>query len=280
MELSFEFFPPKTEQGQKNLKHTWERLAAYQPNYYSVTFGAGGSTRDMTLETVTQMRGAGLDVAPHMSCICASRQDIDDLLQAYAELGVTRLVVLRGDIPSGMGIKQGDFAYANELVSYIREQTADQFHIEVGCYPEVHPQAKSSLTDMGYFKQKVAAGADGAITQFFYHPDAYYYFLESCAKADISVPITPGIMPIYDIGRLQRFASMCGAEIPLWLIRKIERYTGDEKSIRAFTQDFLVRFCEQLLAMGAPGLHFYTLNKSDELVSVLQGLGLSAKCGE
>lgn len=274
MEISFEFFPPKTKSGLSSLKKTWQTLNQFQPSYYSVTFGAGGSTRDTTLQTVTKMCEAGLSVAPHISGICATKTEIDALLTIYQSIGVTKLVVLRGDIPSGMGIGGGYFQYAKDLVEYIRASTGNTFDIEVGCYPEVHPQAKSSVRDFQAFKDKVNAGANGAITQFFFHPDAYYYFIDSCNKAGLTIPVTPGIMPIYDIDRLQRFAGVCGAEIPLWLVKKIDRYQGDQRSIEAFSIDFMTRFCQQLIEIGVPGLHFYTLNKSSLVVKILENLGV------
>jgi methylenetetrahydrofolate reductase (NADPH) len=244
--LSFEFFPPKTLDGIAHLRETRKKLAAFNPEFFSVTFGAGGSTRDRTMETVFEIQNEGFQAAPHISCISSSKTEIAELLKAYQDKGIKRLVVLRGDVPSGE-VSTGDFKYAVDLVSFIRQQTADWFHIEVAAYPEFHPEALSAAKDIDHFKRKVDAGANSAITQYFYNVDAYFQFLESCYKAGIRTSIVPGIMPIYNYTQLARFSGVCGAEIPRWLRLRLEAYGDDLASLRAFGIDVVSELCEKLL---------------------------------
>jgi methylenetetrahydrofolate reductase (NADPH) len=261
--ISFEFFPPRTAEQQLILESTWQKLAPLNPEYLSVTFGAGGTTLEATREAVQSLAAqTDVPVAPHISCMAHSEQMLHDILVSYREQGVNRLVVLRGDRPDGQQ-GPGPFQYANELVSYIRREFGDHFHIEVACYPEFHPESESAETEMYYFKQKVDAGADGAVTQYFYNADSYFSFLDDCSKRGIDIPITPGIMPITNYRQLSRFSGMCGAEIPQWLRRRLETYGDDGASIRAFGLDFVTGLCERLLAGGAPGLHIYTLNRAN-----------------
>jgi methylenetetrahydrofolate reductase (NADPH) len=261
--ISFEFFPPRTEEQRLILESTWQKLAPLRPEYLSVTFGAGGSTLDATRETVAALAaGTDVPVAPHISCMAQSEPLLREMLEAYREQGVNRLVVLRGDRPDGVA-GPGPFQYANELVAYIRRQFGDSFRIEVACYPEFHPESPSSRSDLFYFKQKVDAGADGAVTQYFYNADAYFHYLDDCGRMGIDIPITPGIMPITNYRQLSRFSEMCGAEIPQWLRRRLEAFGDDGASIRAFGLDVVTELCERLLAGGAPGLHIYTLNRAN-----------------
>jgi methylenetetrahydrofolate reductase (NADPH) len=261
--ISFEFFPPRTEEQRLILESTWQKLAPLRPEYLSVTFGAGGSTLDATRETVAALAaGTDVPVAPHISCMAQSEPLLREMLDAYREQGVNRLVVLRGDRPDGVA-GPGPFQYANELVAYIRRQFGDSFRIEVACYPEFHPESPSSRSDLFYFKQKVDAGADGAVTQYFYNADAYFHYLDDCGRMGIDIPITPGIMPITNYRQLSRFSEMCGAEIPQWLRRRLEAFGDDGASIRAFGLDVVTELCERLLAGGAPGLHIYTLNRAN-----------------
>ncbi|HUT39775.1 MAG TPA: methylenetetrahydrofolate reductase [NAD(P)H] [Gammaproteobacteria bacterium] len=273
--FSFEFFPPKTADGIAKLEATCLKLATLKPRFFSVTFGAAGSTRDRTFETVTDIQAkSGIETAPHLSCICSTRDNISEMLNGYMAKGIRHIVALRGDMPSGM-VEAGEFRYANELVSFIRETTGDHFHIEVAAYPEYHPQATSPDRDLANFKRKVAAGADSAITQYFYNADAYLNFIDRCAKQDILIPIVPGIMPITNYYQLVRFSDACGAEIPRWIRRRLESYGEDLKSIRAFGEEVVTGLCERLLAHGAPGLHFYTLNRAEPALAVWTNLGLS-----
>ena len=261
--ISFEFFPPRTEEQRLILESTWQKLAPLRPDYLSVTFGAGGSTLDATRETVTELAaGTDVPVAPHISCMAQSKALLCEMLQGYREQGVNRLVVLRGDRPDGVA-GPGPFQYANELVAWIRREFGDSFRIEVACYPEFHPESPSARTDLHYFKQKVDAGADGAVTQYFYNADAYFHYLDDCRRMGIGIPITPGIMPITNYRQLSRFSEMCGAEIPQWLRRRLEAFGDDGASIRAFGLDIVTELCERLLAGGAPGLHIYTLNRAN-----------------
>ena len=271
--FSFEFFPPQTPEGVKKLSTTRKQLALLKPEFFSVTFGAGGSTQDRTLETIAQIKAEGYTAAPHLSCIGATRENISALLNNYKKMDIRRIVALRGDLPSGMG-SIGEFQYANELVSFIRAQTGDHFHIEVAAYPEFHPQAKSAHDDILNFKRKIAAGADSAITQYFYNADSYFYFIDECHKLGITIPIVPGIMPIVKFAQLARFSDACGAEIPRWMGRKMEGYGDDSAAIQAFGLDVVTRLCERLLAGGAPGLHFYTLNQAGPSTAIWQRLGL------
>jgi len=271
--FSFEFYPPQTPEGAEKLAVVRKQLAVLQPDYFSVTFGAGGSTRERTLEVVQQIKTEGLEVAPHLSCVGSTRDNIRSILQTYRQLGIRRIVALRGDLPSGMaGI--GEFQYANELVSFIRAETGEHFHIEVAAYPEFHPQAKSPLDDLLNFRRKVAAGANSAITQYFYNADAYFRFTEECRKLGVAAPIIPGIMPIVRFSQLARFSDACGAEIPRWMRKTLESYGDDNESVQAFGLDVVTQLCEKLLAGGAPGLHFYTLNQADPSLEIWKRLGL------
>ncbi|MGN6388915.1 MAG: methylenetetrahydrofolate reductase [NAD(P)H] [Burkholderiaceae bacterium] len=274
--FSIEFFPPKTPEGVEKLRATRARLAELDPAYFSVTFGAGGSTQRGTLDTVLDIRGEGHDAAPHLSCLGSSRDKLRAILDEYRSHGIRRLVALRGDLPSGYGamdLASGEFRYANELVEFIRAETGDWFHIEVGAYPEMHPQAKSPGDDVRRFADKVKAGANGAITQYFYNADAYFRFVDEARKAGADVPIVPGIMPITNYTQLMRFSDMCGAEIPRWIRIKLASFGDDTDSIRAFGLDVVTGLCERLLQGGAPGLHFYTLNQPAATLAICKRLG-------
>lgn len=261
--ISFEFFPPRTAEQKLILESTWQKLAPLKPDYLSVTFGAGGSTLEATRDAVEALvETTGVPVAPHISCMAQSRALLHRILSSYREKGINRLVVLRGDRPDGLA-GPGPFQYANELVSYIREEFGSWFHIEVACYPEFHPESPSPQSEMFYFKLKVDAGADGAVSQYFYNADSYFRFVEECGLAGIDIPITPGIMPITNYRQLARFSDICGAEIPRWIRRRLEAYGDDGASIRAFGLDVVTALCERLLRGGAPGLHIYTLNRAN-----------------
>lgn len=273
--FSFEFFPPKTDDGADKLNIVREELAALKPKFFSVTFGAGGSTRDRTYDTVKAIQQAGHQAAPHISCIASTQDSIRELLNQYQTLGIKHLVALRGDIPSGMGGTPGEFHYANELVAFIRSETGDHFYIEVAAYPEFHPQAASAQSDLDCFKRKIDAGANGALTQYFYNPDAYFAFVESCEKMGLTLPIVPGIMPITNCTQLTRFSDACGAEIPRWIRQRLEGFGDDMDSLRAFGLDVTTQLCEQLLTGGAPGLHFYTMNRSGPTTQIWKRLGLT-----
>ena len=268
---SFEFFPPKTAEGMATLRDARAELAKFNPEFFSVTFGAGGSTRDRTMETVLDIQQQGLAAAPHISCISSSKEEIRGLLQAYQANGIKRLVALRGDLPSGE-VSAGDFRYASELVAFIRAETGQHFHIEVAAYPEFHPEAKSPAADVLNLKRKIDAGANSAITQYFYNADAYFHFIDQCAAAGINVPIVPGIMPIYNITQLARFSNVCGAEIPRWLRLRLEEYGDDMASLRAFGIDVVTDLCETLRVFGAPSLHFYTLNRAGVISNIIGNL--------
>jgi len=271
--LSCEFFPPRTEAGVEKLLTTQQTLNyTFQPAYYSVTFGAGGTTRDSTLEIVKLLVEKNINVAPHISCIGSSKQQIKDLLEQYISLGVTRLVTLRGDIPDGESTRE--LTHANELVSFIRETTGNHFTIEVAAYPEYHPESTSPQSDFEHFKNKVAAGANGAITQYFYNIDAYLHFIDNCQKENLTIPVTPGIMPITNFSSLTRFSDVCGAEIPRWIRKQLEAYADDKESLQAFGLDVVSTLCNQLLEHGAPGLHFYTLNQADSTNAIWKNLTL------
>jgi methylenetetrahydrofolate reductase (NADPH) len=272
--FSFEFFPPKTPEGVDKLRAVRARLAALKPEFFSVTFGAGGSTREGTWNTVTEIAEAGLAVAPHISCIGTTRASVRELIGAYRARGIRRLVALRGDLPSGAGSGGGDFRFANELVEFIRAETGDWFHIEVAAYPETHPQARSAQDDLANFARKVAAGANSAITQYFYNSDAYFRFVEDAQKLGVTVPIVPGIMPITNYTQLARFSDACGAEIPRWIRLRLQGYGDDRESIRAFGLDVVTDLCEQLLSVDAPGLHFYTMNQVEPTLELWSRLGL------
>ena len=271
--FSFEFFPPQTPEGVEKLTATRKRLALLKPAFFSVTFGAGGSTQDRTIEIVKQIQTEEHNAAPHLSCVGSTRDNIRNMLMNYKDMGIKRIVALRGDLPSGMG-SIGEFQYANELASFIRAQTGEHFHIEVASYPEFHPQAKSPRDDLVNFKRKVMAGANSAITQYFYNADAYFHFVEDCRKQGVTIPIVPGIMPIVKFSQLARFSDACGAEIPRWMRKTLEGYSDDSAAVQAFGLDVVTQLCEKLLAGGAPGLHFYTLNQADPSLEIWKRLGL------
>ncbi|VAX12238.1 5,10-methylenetetrahydrofolate reductase [hydrothermal vent metagenome] len=272
-QFSFEFFPPKTDKGVEKLKLVRDKLGALKPKYFSVTYGAGGSTQQGTFDTVMSIRGAGFDAAPHLTCVGASRESLRNLLQQYIDNDIHRIVALRGDMPSGMHTS-GEFHYANELVAFIRAETGDHFHIEVAAYPEFHPQASNAQTDIDNFKRKIDAGANSAITQYFFNPDAYFRFIDDCERRDIDVPIVPGIMPITNYSNLARFSDMCGAEIPRWIRKRLEAFADDTDSIKAFGEDVVTDLGHQLLEAGAPGLHFYSMNQADASLAIWKNLGL------
>lgn len=271
--FSFEFFPPKTTEGKARLRATWQQLAQLKPRFFSVTFGAGGSTQQGTLETVLEIRAAGQEAAPHVSCVASSKAEIAAILARYRENGIRHIVALRGDLPSGLA-SSGELRYGNELVAFIRETAGDWFRIEVACYPEYHPQTRNAADEVKNFKRKADAGADSAITQYFYNTDAYFRFVDECEAAGITIPIVPGIMPIGNFAQLARFSDACGAEIPRWMRIKLESYRDDSASIRAFGLDVVTALCDKLLAAGAPGLHFYTLNQAGLTTTIWQRLGL------
>ncbi len=271
--FSLEFFPPRTPEGIEKLRATRRQLAQLKPAFCSVTFGAGGSTREGTLATVLEFRAEGMDAAPHISCVGGSRESLSEVLAQYRAHGIRHVVALRGDLPSGAG-DTGDFRYASDLVAFIRETTGDWFHIDVAAYPEYHPQAKSPQEDLLAFKRKVDAGANSAITQYFYNPDAYWHFVDACRGVGIEIPIVPGIMPISSAAKLARFSDACGAEIPRWIRKKLEAYGDDLASIRAFGLDTVTELADTLLAGGAPGLHFYTLNLASLTTTIWQRLGI------
>ena len=271
--FSFEFFPPKTPEGMDKLRATRDQLARLQPKFFSVTFGAGGSTRDFSLETVLDIQRAGYEAAPHLSCIGSTHANIRAILQEYQNHGIRHLVALRGDLPSGMA-STGEFRYANELVEFIRKETGDWFNIEVAAYPEYHPQARSARDDLQNFKRKVDAGANSAITQYFFNADAYFNFVDEAAALGVSIPVVPGIMPIGNFSQLARFSDACGAEIPRWMRKQLEGYSDDIDSIRAFGLDVVTDLCERLLKGGAPGLHFYTMNQAAATTEIWKRLGL------
>jgi methylenetetrahydrofolate reductase (NADPH) len=270
---SFEFFPPKTPEGKAKLRAAWQELARLKPRFFSCTYGAGGSTREGTLETVLDIRAAGHEAAPHLSCVASSKDDIAEQLERYRAHGIRHVVALRGDLPSGVAAS-GELRYASELVSFIRERSGDWFHVEVACYPEFHPQTRSAGDEIRNFKRKVDAGADAAITQYFYNPDAYFRFLDDAQAAGVDVPVVPGIMPIGNFSQLSRFSDACGAEIPRWMRWKLESFRDDAASIRAFGLDVVTGLCQRLLAGGAPGLHFYTLNQASLSAEIWKRLGL------
>jgi methylenetetrahydrofolate reductase (NADPH) len=270
---SAEFYPPRTPEGAAKLRAVRAQLAQLQPAYFSVTFGAGGSTREGTLATVLEIRDEGVEAAPHISCVGGSRAQLRDVLLHYRDSGIRHLVALRGDLPSGSA-DFGDFRYASELVAFIREETGDWFHIDVGAYPEYHPQARSWEDDLANFARKIHAGADSAITQYFFNQDAYWHFVDACAARGITAPIVPGIMPILSASGLARFSDNCGAEIPRWIRRKLEGFGDDTASVRAFGLDVVTELCAGLIEGGAPGLHFYTLNSASLTSTLWHRLGL------
>ncbi len=270
--LSFEFFPPKTSEGAAKLAAARQRLYAHEPEFCSVTFGAGGSTQEGTLQTVRAIQAEGMTAAPHLSCVGASRTSVAQLLQLYRDEGIRRIVALRGDLPSGYGLG-GEFHHASDLVTFIREQTGDAFHIEVAAYPEMHPQARSPQDDLTHFAQKMRAGANSAITQYFFNADAYFHFRDEAFAAGIEAPIVPGIMPITSASQLLRFSDMCGAEVPRWIRLRLQSFGDDRASITAFGREVVATLCERLLRGGAPGLHVYTLNQAEPALALLEDLG-------
>jgi methylenetetrahydrofolate reductase (NADPH) len=275
LELSIEFFPPQTTEGMEKLRATRNRLAVLKPEFFSVTYGAGGSTRDRTLATVMEIADEGHSAAPHLSCIGSTRDGIRELLDIFSARGIRRIVALRGDLPSGMA-DAGEFRYANELVEFIRAETGDRFHIEVAAYPEWHPQARSPREDLVNFKRKVDAGASSAITQYFYNSDAYEHFVAEAGALGLAIPIMPGIMPIASFSKLARFSDACGAEIPRWMRRKFESFGDDAASIRAFGLDVVTELCQRLIQSGAPGLHFYSMNQAGLTLELCRRLGLGS----
>jgi len=273
-ELSFEFFPPKTDAGVEKLNKVRDELGKLNPKYFSVTFGAGGSTQDGTYDAVKGIIESGYDGAPHLSCVGATKEGISELLKSYKEIGVKRIVALRGDLPSGM-VDRGDFQYANELVEFIRSTTGDDFHLEVAAYPEFHPESKSPSSEIMNFKRKVEAGANSAITQYFFNADAYFSFEETARASGIDIPIIPGIMPITNYAQLARFSNMCGAEIPRWLGKRLEELQDDEASLIDFGTDYITFLTETLVSNGVPGIHFYALNKSQPVIEICKRLQLA-----
>ena len=271
--LSLELFPPKTAEGVTKLAAAVEAFATLNPAFFSVTFGAGGSTQDGTLATVKNIRAAGHQAAPHLSCIGSTTDSIRTILQQYRAAGITQIVALRGDLPSGIG-QAGEFKHAADLVSFIRAEHGDHFYLEVAAYPEYHPQARNAQEDLKNFKRKIDAGANSAITQYFYNPDAYFHFVDALGKMGVNVPIQPGIMPIASFSNLVRFSDACGAEIPRWIRRKMEGFGDDTASIKAFGLDVVTDLCEKLLKGGAPGLHFYTMNQAGLTTAIWQRLSL------
>ena len=270
--ISFEFYPPKTDEQRAQLDKTASRLKSQSPDYVSCTFGAGGSTLSYTPETVERLhRHHALNAAPHISCVGGTRAELGELLNRYKAMGCKRLIALRGDLPSGMG-HTGDFRYATELVEFIRREHDGCFHIEVGCYPETHPQAEDAHADLRHFKAKVDAGADGAITQYFYNADGYFRFVDDARKLGIGIPIVPGIMPISNFTQLRRFSEGCGAEIPRWVSKRMQSYGDDVDAIREFGTDVVAQLCRRLIDGGAPGLHFYTLNLAKPTLNVIARL--------
>lgn len=273
--FSFEFYPPKTEEGAANLQIVHNKLAKLNPDFFSVTFGAGGSTRDLTFDTVVAIQAKGIAAAPHLSCVASTKDNIRAILKDYQDNGIAKIVALRGDLPSGM-MSAGEFRYANELVEFIRQETGDYFQIHVAAYPEVHPQSASGIEDFKNFKRKVEAGANAAITQYFYNAEAYFYFLDSCEKNGIDIPVVPGIMPITQYTQLFRFSEMCGADIPRWMRKRLEGFGDDRASIQAFGLDLVTNLCQRLLDSGAPGLHFYTMNQAAPTLAILENLQIKA----
>ncbi len=271
--FSFEFFPPKTPEGAEKLRVVRDKLALVNPKYFSVTFGAGGSTQQGTLETVLEIKRAGQEAAPHLSCIGSTRENIRAILNNYQSHGINHLVALRGDMPSGMQ-SAGEFRYANELVEFIRAETGQHFYIEVAAYPEFHPQAHNPDWDLKNFKRKVDAGANSAITQYFFNPDAYFRFVNDVQALGVDIPIIPGIMPMTNYKQLARFSDLCGAEIPRWIRKRLEGFGDDIPSLRAFGEEVVTELCETLLESGAPGLHFYTMNQADATLALWNNLDL------
>jgi methylenetetrahydrofolate reductase (NADPH) len=273
--FSFEFFPTKTDAGHEKLLNVARQLASRKPEFFSCTYGAGGSTRDRTLNTVLQLQNEVMvPAAPHLSCVGDSKDDLRGLLAHYRQAGIERIVALRGDLPSGMGMSSGELRHASDLVEFIRHETGDHFHIEVAAYPEMHPQARNFEDDIAHFVSKAKAGADSAITQYFFNADSYFYFVDRVRKLGVEQPIVPGIMPITNYHKLARFSDACGAQIPRWIRKQLEAYGDDVGSIQAFGETVITQMCEQLLRGGAPGLHFYTLNQAEPSLAIWNNLGL------
>lgn len=278
-EFSLELFPPKSPEAQQRLKVIQAKLTRLDPDFFSVTFGAGGSTRNQTYETVTDISiDTGIQSVPHISCFGFSKDDMRSILFDYVTIGFKRLIALRGDLPSG-NIETGAFSYASDLVAFIRKETKDHFHIGVACYPEFHPQANSPEKDLYHFKGKVDAGADSAITQYFYNPDAYFRFIDACDKMHIEIPIVPGIMPITNNTQLLRFSEKCGAEIPRWILKRLLDFGDDKASIQAFGIDVVTNLCAKLLENGAPGLHIYTMNRAETAEAIWKDLNINNRRG-
>lgn len=275
--FSCEFFPPNTDEGMRKLFAAREELMRMRPAFFSVTYGAGGSTRERTFEAIQAIQAhSGVDAAPHLTCVASTRSGIREILDHYRAQGIHRIVALRGDLPSGMrGF--GEFRYANELVAFIRAETGDYFHIEVAAYPEFHPQALNPERDLRHFKHKVEAGANSAITQYFYNSDSYFRFVDDCQRLGLDLPIVPGIMPITNYTQLARFSDMCGAEIPRWIRKRLEGFGDDRDAIRAFGLDVVTDLCQRLLSGGAPGLHFYTMNQAGTTLAIGERLGLTSE---
>lgn len=272
---SFEFFPARTEAGHEKLMNVARQLATYNPDFFSCTYGAGGSTRDRTLNTVLQLDGEiKVPAAPHLSCVGDTKAELRDLLGLYKDAGIKRIVALRGDLPSGMGMGSGELRYANDLVEFIREETGDHFHIEVAAYPEMHPQARNFEDDIANFVRKAKAGADSAITQYFFNADSYFYFVERAQKLGVNIPVVPGIMPITNYSKLARFSDACGAELPRWIRKQLEAYGDDSHSIQAFGEQVISEMCGRLLQGGAPGLHFYSMNQAEPSLAIWNNLKL------
>ncbi|MEN9757567.1 MAG: methylenetetrahydrofolate reductase [Pseudomonadota bacterium] len=273
-QLSFEFYPPKTPEGATNLLAVQKQLMQCEPEFFSVTFGAGGSTRDKTFETVLQIKNQGVAAAPHLSCVASTKESIRAILNDYRQHDIRKIVALRGDLPSGT-LSAGEFRYANELVSFIRQETGDYFDIHVAAYPEVHPQAANGVEDFKNFQRKVDSGANAAITQYFYNVEAYFEFVNQCEKAGMTIPIAAGIMPISQYSQLFRFSEMCGADIPRWMRKRLESFGDDRASVQAFGVDVVTRLCQQLIDGGATNLHFYTMNQSALTLAILNNLNLT-----
>jgi len=272
-ELSIEFFPPQTPEGVDNLRLVRKELAVLNPEFFSITFGAGGTTRERTFAIAKEIAAEGYAAAPHLSCVGSTRENIREILHDYKNAGIRRIVALRGDLPSGMA-EIGEFRYANELVEFIRQETGDHFHLEVGAYPEWHPQARTPQDDLAAFARKVKAGADSAITQYFFNADAYFHFVDEVRALGVDIPIIPGIMPIVSFSKLARFSDACGAELPRWMRRKFESFGDDTEAVRAFGLDLVTELCDRLLKGGAPGLHFYSMNQSPLTLEICARLGL------
>lgn len=272
--ISFEFFPPKTDAGFVKLAEVRDRLAAEGPEFFSVTYGAGGSTRERTFNAVKMVRESGIDTAPHLSCVGHTKAEMREILDGYKAGGVQRIVALRGDLPSGMGMGDGELRYASDLVAFIRQHYGNHFRLEVAAYPEMHPQSAGLDADIAAFVKKVKAGADQAITQYFFNPDAYFHFVDRVQDEGVTIPVVPGIMPITNVANLIRFSDSCGAEIPRWLRKQLEAYEHDEESVRLFGAEVVSSLCETLLAAGAPGIHFYTMNQAEPTLAILRNLGL------